>query len=179
MSRSPGLIQHKWIITSPFSTMTWILIIISLDCLTVFLLVLSKQRHFNTLITIHCDLFGILFHQNIERDYKEKSSSSSNSITRLILAFWILSAFILSNAYSSAFYSILVVPVFGKPIDSIDDLIKIVKSDSKLIIMNGRSIYWYNLVNAKADNYVYYTLGKHLNRYVFIQIGTESCANNS
>lgn len=143
-------------------------ILISLDGLTLLLLLLSKDRRFDTFIKIHYDLFGILLNQNIERDYKEQSSGAGNSATRLVLAFWILSALIFSNAYSSSFYSILMVPVFGKPINSIDDLIKIVKSDSKLIVMNGRSIYWQDFVNAKADNYVYYTLGKHLNRFVLI-----------
>lgn len=179
MTRSPGLIEHKWIITSPFSSVTWIFIILSLYCLTLFLLLLSKYKRFNTLISIHCDLTCILLNQNIEKDYKEQSSGSNNTPTRLVLAFWILSALILSNAYSSAFYSILMVPVFGKPINSIDDLLEIVKSDSKLIVMNGRSIYWYDLVNSKADNYVYYTLGKHLNRYALKQIINEFCEINN
>lgn len=165
MSHSPGLVQRKWIITSPFSTVTWILIILFLDCLTLVLTVLSKHWNFNSFITIHRDLIGILLNQNIIRDYKElQSTNSANSATRLVFAFWILGALILSNAYSSSFYSILVVPAFGNPIDSIDDLIRVAQSDSKFIVMNGRSIYWYDLVNAKADNYVYHTLGMHLNR---------------
>ena len=160
MSHSPGLMQREWLITSPFSTVTWILIILFLDGLTLLLTLMYRHWHFNVFITVHRDLFGILLNQNIIRDYKEFQCSA----TRLVLAFWILGALILSNAYSSSFYSILVVPVFGSPIDSIDDLIKVVQSDSKFIAMNGRSIYWYDLVNAKADNYVYYTLGEHLNR---------------
>jgi len=78
---------------------------------------------------------------------------------------WILSALILSNGYSSSFYSILIVPEYDPPIDSTQDLIRSAQSDSKRIVMNGRSIYWYDIAHSDEDNYVYFEVKKHLERF--------------
>src|SRR5690606_2558253 len=131
--------QREWIVASPFTKLTWGLILLSLDLLTVILYFTSHKSGLLHFCSIHRNLFGILVNQSI-RESKDDSRPSS----RMVLAAWILTALVLSNAYSSSFYSILILNEYGRPLDSIEDLLQVAARDSKAIVMNGRSIYWYD-----------------------------------
>ena len=108
---------------------------------------------------MHGILFAILLNQSLS-----ESKKANQNHTRIILASWILTALVLCTAYSSSFYSILIVPKYGQAIDTIDDLLQVVREDSKFVVLGKKSIYWYHIVNAEPDNFVSYEIQKHLNR---------------
>lgn len=84
---------------------------------------------------------------------------------RLIVGIWIFCALTLSTSYSSAFYSILTVPEYELPVDSVEDLSSIARSDSRTLLVKENSSNWLNFMSADpSTNRVYHTIGMHLNR---------------
>lgn len=75
-----------------------------------------------------------------------------------------LAALILANAYSSVFYALLTVPEYEKPIDTIEDLVRIATHDTHQIIIKDQSSVHMTIMNATPENGVYYVLRKHLER---------------
>ena len=69
---------------------------------------------------------------------------------------------ILSNAYSGVFYSILTIPEYDPPVDTLGDLMKLVKSD-KVTIISSANVH-HDFEHAGPDNEVYYKIGQHLRR---------------
>lgn len=83
---------------------------------------------------------------------------------RLIIGIWIFCALTLSTSYSSAFYSILTVPEFELPVDTVEDIRLLASSDSKYLLVKENSSNWLNFIGAGRENRVYHTIGVHLNR---------------
>lgn len=83
---------------------------------------------------------------------------------RLIYLSWMLASLILATAYSSSFYSILSVPAHVPPIDSLNDLLNVAKSDAKFILMLGNSAFLTRFKYSAHGTDAYYLIGQHINR---------------
>ena len=70
----------------------------------------------------------------------------------------------MTTAYICSFYSILSIPTYDKPIDTVDDLLIVAKYDSKYIMMIKHSEYYTSMVYASPDSYVNHLIGQHINR---------------
>ena len=77
-----------------------------------------------------------------------------------------LAALILTAIYNSIFNSILAVPQFQAPIDTIDDLIGAIKDDSHQIFLGQNfELFRKGFIKSRPDNKVFYQIGKHINRF--------------
>lgn len=94
--------------------------------------------------------------------------STCSESTRLIHAGWILAMLILTSAYSSALYSLLTVPEFESPIDTMQDFIRSIhrrdKGQQKLIVNYARSVYLEQFIHPQPGNRLFEKIGRHLNR---------------
>ena len=88
---------------------------------------------------------------------------SHNSL-RFIYAFWMLSCLIMSNAYSSIFYSILTVPKYQDSVDSVEDISKIAQSDSRLLFIRDKTSTLNSILKAGRDDEMYHQIRKHFER---------------
>ena len=87
-----------------------------------------------------------------------------NNLLRLIFSIWMLTSLILSQAYISSFYSILTFPKMDQFIDTIEDLLVAANSNSKNFLMLEHTSYFDSYKYSLPENYLYYAIGKHLNR---------------
>lgn len=83
---------------------------------------------------------------------------------RIIYAVWILTALILSTGYGSVFYSMMTVPKYGKPFDTLDEFVQIAKTDSHYIMLDSKSAFFQKYVNSTPDQTFYYEIGQHIKR---------------
>jgi len=88
----------------------------------------------------------------------------------MIYGVWLFATLILSTAYSSIFYSILTIPIYDKPIDTIDDLVRVAKSDSHYLLLKGNSFYYTLFSKAKPRYTLFYTIRLHFERYILSEV---------
>ena len=86
-----------------------------------------------------------------------------------------LSALILTNCYSSSFYSILTIPAYESTINSLEDLEKAANSDTYNMITWKDSSYLSELIYAQKDQRLYYALGQHIKRFVIVSTCCTIC----
>ena len=84
-------------------------------------------------------------------------------MTCLLLALWILACLILSNLYSSVFYSLLTVP-HEQLIDTVQDIFRVAQTDSHTIFVRNNSIFQKRFLDATPNEHLFYAIGQHLNR---------------
>ena len=84
---------------------------------------------------------------------------------RILYAVWMMSVVILSNSYGSCFYSILAVPEFERPIDRIEDILKIAQTDRGFLVTIRHSSYLDTFLSSQPDMGIYYLIGRHMARY--------------
>ena len=72
---------------------------------------------------------------------------------------------ILSNSYGGCFYSILTVPEFERPIDTVDDIIEIARTDRGYLVTIDHSSYLDTFLTSKPDEGIFYLIGRHMARY--------------
>ncbi len=77
-----------------------------------------------------------------------------------------LAALILAQIYNSIFNSIITVPEYDPPIDSVADLLKAINDDSHLIYLAANfGVFKYAFLKATPErNRVFHQIGRHLNR---------------
>ncbi len=95
-------------------------------------------------------------------------TQSQTMTTNLAYLTWMISCVVLSNIYSSVFYSMLTVPEFGRPIDTQADLARIASSNSGYqILMKAHSGFQqrFQFASASSDAPTLDRLiGLHINR---------------
>lgn len=89
---------------------------------------------------------------------------------RILYGTWVLSVLIIANSYGGCFYSILAVPEFEPPIDTILDIERISTKDDGFIITIADSSYLQMMTTAEPDEGIFYSIGQHINRYEFFLI---------
>lgn len=114
----------------------------------------------NAFIYISIYLFIILFFITATT-FKWKKSFE----VRILITVWILGVLILSNSYSGCFYSILAIPEFELPIDTIADIQKISQSDRGYIITLTDSSYLQMFLTSVKEGGIFHLIGQHMNRY--------------
>ena len=86
------------------------------------------------------------------------------SSVRLLNAAWMLSVLILANSYGGRFYSILTLPEFEPPIDTLTDIERIAQNDQGSLQTFHDSSYLQMFLTAKPEDSILYTIGQHMNR---------------
>ena len=89
----------------------------------------------------------------------------NHTILRILLATWLISSLIFTQFFNSYFFSILSVPEYAKPIDTIDDLVRISNQDFKLIFRKTFP-YYKMLIDAKLEDPVFSAIGRNAQRNV-------------
>lgn len=90
--------------------------------------------------------------------------TDGNTIARIIFCCWMLSSLILSNCYSSSFYSLLTLPEYSDTIDSLADLEEAAVHDTHNIVTWKDSSYLSEFMYATNSNRLNYAIGQHINR---------------
>ncbi|KAJ6221499.1 hypothetical protein RDWZM_000044 [Blomia tropicalis] len=157
VSHLPKMINNDWLMLKPFKFQVWLTLLISMSLLSIMLHRSFHQQY--TFVRVGTDLIGIYLKQGIMIVHKK-----IGHINRILLGSWIICTLILSTGYSSAFYSILTIPQYEKPIDSIDALIDAVDSQNYDLINVDKSLYTYHMIYATRENYIFYKLGQNINR---------------
>ena len=84
---------------------------------------------------------------------------------RWIYASLLLATLVLSTFYSCSIFSILTLPRFESPVDTIADIERIAVTDSHSLIMRHNSMIADTFKKAKAEhNKLYHLIGQHLLR---------------
>ena len=86
--------------------------------------------------------------------------------TNFLFAIWILMAFILTNAYTGVFYSILTIPEYENSVDKIEEMTHLIDSDSVQLITSEIWSDHFSNANQK-DNELYFRFGQHIRRFVY------------
>lgn len=84
---------------------------------------------------------------------------------RILYSVWILAVLILSHSYGGRFYSILAVPAFESPIDTVEDVIELARADRGFLVTIDHSSYLDTFLTSQADKGIYYLIGRHMARY--------------
>lgn len=103
-------------------------------------------------------------------------TQSQTTTTNLAYLTWMLSCIVLSNIYSSVFYSMLTVPEYGRPIDTLVDLAHIASSDSHRILMKAHSGFQQRFQYSSAAKdapLIDRLIGEHINRTKTTMIRTQ------
>lgn len=74
---------------------------------------------------------------------------------------------VLTNLYNSVFFSLLTVPEYRNPINTIDDLLNSIRDDNYAVITLQNSSYLKEFNVAKPIDRIYYEIGRNINRQVF------------
>ena len=86
----------------------------------------------------------------------------ANDAIRLIFVVWLFVSLTINRSYGGVFFAFLTVPEFGSVIDSMAQLMSLVKSDQVTIITNG--LYTKRFIHSGPESPVYFDLGLHINR---------------
>lgn len=92
-----------------------------------------------------------------------KATETFHSV-RLIYAVLMLSTAILATYYGSSFYAVLTLPEYAAPVDSVEDILKIVQQDSHRLLMRQNSALLPAFLRAHPEDRLFYAIGRHLNR---------------
>lgn len=185
MSRSPNLRARDWLVFSPFSHEVWIGTILSLTTTAAVLYLSLKLKWKNIVkppsgIAISLYLFAVYMGQSewkcsylhinlviyhlfciTATTFQWKKSFQ----VRVLITVWILAVLILSNSYSGCFYSILAIPEFELPIDTVADIQKVSQFDRGYIITLADSSYLQMFITSVKEGGIFYLIGQHMNRY--------------
>lgn len=82
-------------------------------------------------------------------------SSESLHCNRIVYSFWALGALLLSDAFSSMFYSALTKPMHEAPIDTVADLLQAVATNSHYVTTQNHSAVLSKILGAPAEDPVY------------------------
>ncbi|KAI2806526.1 hypothetical protein BLOT_008483 [Blomia tropicalis] len=166
ISRNDKLINRDWLILKPFPTIIWIFI------LAVFIVIISvmniadryhptdKNGKYNLWkFERTTRLIGIFLNQSVNT-WKERGNSS-----RLKYGVWMFSTLILSTNYNSIFYSLLTLPQYERPIDTVNDLMESIKDDSHTIWTQSNYEYLRRMFQRSPPQFkVLHEIGKHMTR---------------
>lgn len=166
ISRNDKLINRDWLILKPFPTIIWIFI------LAVFIVIISvmniadryhptdKNGKYNLWkFERTTRLIGIFLNQSVNT-WKERGNSS-----RLKYGVWMFSTLILSTNYISIFYSLLTLPQYERPIDTVNDLMESIKDDSHTIWTQSNYEYLRRMFQRSPPQFkVLHEIGKHMTR---------------
>lgn len=90
------------------------------------------------------------------------SITTSNQLSiRILYGVYLFACFILSNVYSSLFYSVITVPTLGKPIDTLADLISATSTDSVRLAFKDNAIFKTAIYTSSPKNFIYHHLLQH------------------
>src|SRR5882724_5388075 len=82
---------------------------------------------------------------------------------RFYICLWLISTLILMKTYSGIFYSVLTLPEYKEPIETLDDLEKAAKSGEHSIITVPNSFYYDLFVHSPCCG-AYHTIGLNIKR---------------
>jgi len=78
---------------------------------------------------------------------------------RLFIGLWFLSSFILMKTYGGVFYSVLTLPVYKDPIDTVEDLERVALNGEYDIVTYPKSYYYKFFVTAECCD-AYFAIGQ-------------------
>lgn len=86
---------------------------------------------------------------------------------RLLLASWFLFTTLLFNLYSSGLYSFLAFPIYERPIDTIDDLLRAANGDTHTILTYSKSTFLSPSLTPDTEYYssIFNSLRQHMLRH--------------
>lgn len=74
---------------------------------------------------------------------------------------------VLSNIYKTVFFSKLTIPEYESAIDTIDDFLNAIKTDSHWILIKENTAITYAITNSQPDDLLFYPIKQHMFRFVF------------
>lgn len=157
ISQAPLRARPDSVVTMPFETPVWASIALLTFCLLLTLKWTVKDRF--TLYDLTASLVGLSLAQSSQL-FRNLVSLRS----RLLIGPWMLALLILTNLYCSVFYSILTVPRYERPIDTIENIAQIARSDSHFILVRRQSTYSRRFTHASPDAGLFYAIGQHIRR---------------
>ncbi len=166
MSLSPKLLSRDWLVFAPFNLVVWLCNLSSGLLITVVAYGTLHSRFASdrygirppSAVAISLQLYAVYLGQSGSLRWEQVPT------VRLLYGFWVLAVLILANSYGGCFYSILAVPEFERPVDTLADVEEIARSDSGQLVTFADSSYLEMFVNASADAGLFYAIGQHLNR---------------
>lgn len=98
---------------------------------------------------------------------KQNNIESSFISISLLYSCWILASLILSIIFSSIIYSVLTIPEYERPIDTLEDLLRVARDRTKSLIVRSNVAQWNEFLqasraNTSAQSKVFRTIGTHL-----------------
>ncbi|KAH9397977.1 hypothetical protein TYRP_019350, partial [Tyrophagus putrescentiae] len=166
LSPMPGIKTQNWIIAKPFHLQTWTGVMLSLFFLSITIywsyknIILKYQTsigYWGKYSVILVKLYAILLGQPTKLHHWK-----ANDAIRLIFVVWLFVSLTINRSYGGVFFAFLTVPEFGNVIDSMAQLMSLVKSDQVTIITNG--LYTKRFIHSGPESPVYFDLGLHINR---------------
>ncbi|XP_054168915.1 glutamate receptor ionotropic, delta-1-like [Oppia nitens] len=160
VATKPGLKSRTWITITPFSTNVWLAIVMTFIITTLFLQYIYRIKHpgANRVDSISITLFGTLLQQSII------IIDSKYLSLRLIICLWLMSTMILMKTYSGIFFSILTVPEYDEPIESLDDLVRASKLADRYSVITVPNSAYFDLFVRSSCCSDYYYIGKNINK---------------
>lgn len=92
---------------------------------------------------------------------------------RILYAVYLFASLILSNAYSSLFYSAITVPQYHRPIDTVADLISATGADKVQLAFKDEAAIQVAIYSAQPGRRFYYHLLQHCLRRPPIMFGNQ------
>ena len=162
LSGTPNKIQSYWTLVKPFDRLTWTSVAASIMATTLTLVMIDRlsaswkpwksriEPHLSTQnidqvkVTIinknmFIDAFIVLGYLGLSWT-PEFNQGARNHIAKaklIMLAEWMLLAFLLSLSYRSVLLATIVSPEYEKPIDTIQDMLE---SDKSIFVLNGTTL---------------------------------------
>ena len=167
ISQSSAEKPQIWLFMEPFSMLLWLIILISFFAILLTLYLTTKFLDYThdpgkvpSFASMSMNLYAILLGKSINTDTREHYQ------IRIIYLLFILAMIVLSPAYCASFYSLLTIPKYQKPIDTIGDLLQAAQMGFYKIITVPHGAYYDTFVNSPSALTTLHIIGQHLNRFV-------------
>ncbi|KAJ6221786.1 hypothetical protein RDWZM_000331 [Blomia tropicalis] len=172
LTLEPSIKKHDFLIPHNIFSIVWLFNVISLITYICIIYLSSRLWASTKLIikrlsfmTITVRILAMVVRQPINSIFHEKINS-----IRLLYSIWLLAMLIMTNAYTSVFYSTLTIPAYEKAIDTIDDLLNVVNDDTFKVCVLPKSGINSVLVYAEPNAGVYYSIAQNIVRNNAIEL---------
>ncbi|KAJ6221788.1 hypothetical protein RDWZM_000333 [Blomia tropicalis] len=166
LTLEPSIKKHNFLTPHEISSIVWLFNVISLITYICIIYLISRfcvsKKLINkrlSFMTISVRILAVVVKQSINSIFQEKINS-----IRLLYSIWLFAMLIMTNMYTSVFYSTLTIPEYKKAIDTIDDLLTVIKDDTFKICVLPKSGINMMLLNAEPDAGVYYSIAQNFVR---------------
>ena len=165
-SLSPRLASRDLLLASPYDPAVWFLVSFWYLLISVLMYRFSRksvpqnqENSCKSFSLILFALFSICIQKPIQHIWRVRSTG-----IRVILCVWMACGLILSIGYCTKLYSILAVPRYEDPIDTVEQLVQGATVDSHFVMTKKYAALWNRFMSAGAGNEVYHLFGQHMKR---------------